>query len=64
MGYLQEIEAELHEKLKDLPEAKQKQLNRYIKEKILESYKNGLQTTQVLNAYKQGKFNKQISKAQ
>ena len=64
MGYLQDFEAELKEKLKDIPEDSQKQLTRYIKEKIVESFKNGIQAGRLVKAYRSGKFNQKSKKAQ
>ena len=42
MGYLQEFESELAARLADLGESEQKEVIRFVKEKVLESYKNGL----------------------
>jgi hypothetical protein len=64
MSYLQDFEAELEEKLKGVPEEVRKQLTRYIKEKIIESFKNGIQTAKLVRVYKSGKFNQKSKKAQ
>ena len=42
MGYIQEIEEELQTRLANLEEREQKEVIRFVKEKILESYKNGI----------------------
>ncbi|MGE0682956.1 MAG: hypothetical protein AB7P69_18885, partial [Candidatus Binatia bacterium] len=53
MGYIQELEAELTAMLADLGEAEQRQVVRYVKEKILESYKNGIMSAKLVDANKE-----------
>jgi len=50
MGYLQDLQKELRALLGDLDEAQQKKIARFVGEKILESYKNGLATGRQTNA--------------
>jgi hypothetical protein len=42
MGYMQTIETALRERLAELPAEQQNDIIRFIKEKLLESYKNGM----------------------
>lgn len=53
MGYIQELEHELREKL---PQMDKESLVKYFKDKVWESYKNGVQ------AGKKGKGNKETHK--
>ncbi len=55
MGYIQdlELEQELNEILSDLPEERQEKIIRFIKEKILESYKNGIMSAKLVKAEKE-----------
>ncbi len=50
MGYIQDLEQELNEMLSDLPEERQKKIIRFIKEKVLESYKNGIISAKLVQA--------------
>ena len=52
MGYLQELKAELRQMLGELDEAKQDEIARYVGRKILESYRNGIQSVKILEAGK------------
>jgi len=53
MGYIQDLEQELNEMLSDLPEERQKKIIRFIKEKVLESYKNGIVSAKLAKAGKE-----------
>lgn len=53
MGYLQELQQELQKLLGDMDEAQQKKIARFVGEKILESYKNGIATGQLAGAGKE-----------
>ena len=50
MGYIQDLEQELNEMLSDLPEERQKKIIRFIREKVLESYKNGIMSAKFVKA--------------
>lgn len=52
MGYIQDLEQELNEMLSDLPEERQEKIIRFIKEKILESYKNEIMSAKLVKAEK------------
>ena len=53
MGYIQDLEQELNEMLSDLPEERQKKIIRFIKVKVLESYKNGIMSAKLVKAEKE-----------
>ncbi len=53
MGYIQDLEQELNEMLSDLPEERQKKIIRFIKETVLESYKNGIISAKLVQAGKE-----------
>jgi len=53
MGYIQEIEEELKTRLADLGEREQKEVIRFVKEKILESYRNGIMSAKLTAADKE-----------
>ena len=42
MGYIRDLERELREMLKDLPEDKIESALKFVKDKVYQSYKNGL----------------------
>lgn len=48
MGYIQEIEKDLKERLVDLEEERQREVIKYVKEKILESYRNGIKAPRIV----------------
>ena len=52
MGYLQELKAELRQMLGELDEAKQEEIARFVGRKILESYRNGIESVKILEAGK------------
>jgi hypothetical protein len=52
MGYLQELKAELRTMLGELDEAKQEEIARFVGRKILESYRNGIESVKILEAGK------------
>ena len=41
MGYLQDLQQEVHQLLGDLAEERQKEIARWVAERVLESYRNG-----------------------
>jgi len=43
MGYIRDLERELGEMLKDLPDDKVESVLKFVKDKVYQSYKNGLQ---------------------
>jgi|GEM_PF-5079520 hypothetical protein len=43
MGYIRDLERELSEMLKDLPDDKVAAVTKFVKDKVYQSYKNGLQ---------------------
>jgi hypothetical protein len=43
MGYIRDLERELREMLKDLPDDKFEPVLKFVKDKVYQSYKNGLQ---------------------
>lgn len=43
MGYIRDLERELGEMLKDLPDDKVEAVLKFVKDKVYQSYKNGLQ---------------------
>ena len=43
MGYIRDLERELHEILKGLPDDKIEVVLKFVKDKVYQSYKNGLQ---------------------
>lgn len=53
MGYIQELEQELTARLTGMDERAQQETIRWVKEKILESYKNGLMIAKVVKANKE-----------
>ena len=53
MGYLQAFEQELKARLANLEEREQKDVIRFVKEKILESYKNGIMSVKLTAADKE-----------
>jgi len=53
MGYIQDLEQKLNEMLSDLPEERQKKIIRFIREKVLESYKNGIMSAKLVKAEKE-----------
>ena len=53
MGYIQELEQELQTRLADLGEREQKEVIRFVKEKILESYRNGILSAELTAADKE-----------
>ena len=53
MDYIQDLEQELNEMLSDLPEERQKKIIRFIKVKVLESYKNGIMSAKLVKAEKE-----------
>lgn len=53
MGYLQEFEQELKARLANLEEREQKDVIRFVKEKILESYRNGIMSAKLTAADKE-----------
>lgn len=55
MGYIQELETKLKEMLSALDEKKQKEVIKYVKEKALESYRNGIISTRLVDADKEAK---------
>lgn len=56
MGYLQELQQELRALLgDDMDEEQQQKIARFVGEKILESYKNGIATGQPTGADKEAK---------
>ena len=52
MGYLQELKAELRQMLGELDDAKQDEIARFVGQKILESYRNGIESVKILEAGK------------
>ena len=52
MGYLQELKVELRQMLGELDEAKQEEIARFVGRKILESYRNGIESVKILEAGK------------
>ena len=53
MGYIQDLDIELQKRLADLEEDRQKELIRFVKEKILESYRNGIMSAKMVKADKE-----------
>jgi HSP20 family molecular chaperone IbpA len=53
MGYIQDLEIELQNRLADLEEDRQKELIRFVKEKIVESYRNGIMSVKMVKAGKE-----------
>ncbi len=43
MGYIHDIEQVLTERLSDLAEERQNEVIQFVKERVLESYKNGIE---------------------
>lgn len=43
MGYIRDLERELREMLKDLPEDKIEAVLKFVKDRVYQSYKNGVQ---------------------
>jgi hypothetical protein len=52
MGYVHELQEELKQMLGDLDKEKRQEITRYVGRKILESYCNGIESVQVLQAGK------------
>jgi hypothetical protein len=50
MGYIHELQEELRKMLGDLDEEKQQEIARYVGRKILESYRNGIESVKILQA--------------
>ena len=50
MGYLQELQQELAKLLGEMDEEQQKKIARFVGEKILGSYKNGIATGKLTDA--------------
>jgi hypothetical protein len=55
MGYIQELEAELTQRLARLEEHERRALIRFVKEKLLESFKNGLLAAKMADASNEAK---------
>jgi uncharacterized membrane-anchored protein len=53
MGYIQNIEQELKGRLYRLSEDQQKAVIRFVKERILESYRNGIMSAKMVKAGKE-----------
>jgi uncharacterized membrane-anchored protein len=47
MGYIQELEQELTARLAGMDESEQQETIRWVKEKIIESYKNGIMSAKL-----------------
>jgi len=43
MGYIRDLERELREMLKELPEERVEDILKYVKDKVYDSYRNGCQ---------------------
>lgn len=63
MGYIQDLERELREKLEDMNDPENHEVIKFFKEKILESYKNGIEAGKKGKVFQKPK-NKSFSKAQ
>jgi hypothetical protein len=57
MGYVHELQEELKQMLGDLDEEKRHEIVRYVGRKILESYRNGIESVKVLEAGKRAAEN-------
>lgn len=53
MGYIQDLDKELQKRFADLDEERQKELIKFIKEKIIESFRNGIMSGKMVKAGKQ-----------
>lgn len=59
MGYIYDVEKVLQEMLADLPEESSKQVIKYMKERLLESYRNGLEAAKTEARGKGRKFSRE-----
>jgi hypothetical protein len=53
MGYILDLEKELEHRLSDLEEKKKQELIKFVKQIVLESYKNGIMAVKVAKAGKE-----------
>jgi len=53
MGYIIDLEKELEERLSDLEEERKNNLIKFVKQVVLESYKNGIMSAKVAEAGKE-----------
>ena len=53
MGYINDLEAQLQKKLSELDEKKRNDLIKFIKQAVVESYKNGIMLARMAKAGKE-----------
>ena len=65
MGYIIDLEKELKERLSDLDEEKRNSLVKFVKQAVLESFKNGIMLAKMGKAHKEAnKDTRQFSKGE
>lgn len=55
MGYILDLEKELESRLADLKEDRRKELIRFVKRSVVESFKNGIMAAKMVKADKESK---------
>ncbi len=55
MGYIQDLDKDLKEKLADLEEERQKDIIKYVKLVVIESFRNGITMAKMANASKEAR---------